>query len=354
VLRSCPAESDEKPHEETTGTLSVMRIFPSVAASVVVVALIAAACGSTTTSPPVTVSQPGTTPGSSSQACATAPDTGTPAGWGTPTTPPAIVPLLVNSPNEMTCGTNRLLFLFLDEKTNAPIADPKRTAKVAFYDLGRDANKPTSTVDTTFVWAIENQRGNYIANVDFPEAGVWGAEITTTAGAATEKIRLTFSVAASSPVLRVGDRAPSTKTPTAADAAGIAKISTDTKPDPALYRTSADQALAKHEPFVIAFATPKFCQSAQCGPTLDRLKPFVAKYPGVDFIHVEPYQLELQDGQLQPVLTNNSLTPTDVVSRWGLLTEPWIFVVDRDGIIRASLELIFSDQELAAALDKVK
>jgi hypothetical protein len=332
-----------------------MRSLPSRPPSLVVVALIAATCGTATVSPPGTGSAPGTTtPASSSQACATAPDKGTPAGWGTPTTPPAVLPYLVNSANEMTCGANRLLFLFLDPKTNAPIADPKRTAKIAFYDLGRDATKPTSTVDTTFVWAIENQRANYIANVDFPEAGVWGAEITTTAGAATEKIRLTFNVAASSPVLRVGDRAPSTKTPTAADAAGITRISTDTKPDPALYRTSADQALAKHEPFVIAFATPRFCQSAQCGPTLDRLKPFVAKYPGVDFIHVEPYQLELQDGQLQPVLTNNSLTPTDVVSRWGLLTEPWIFVVDRDGIIRASFELIFSDQELTAALDKVK
>jgi hypothetical protein len=333
-----------------------MRSLPPRPASLVVVALIAAACGSATTSLAPTASAPGTTtPGSSSQACATALDKGTPAGWG-PAPPPApdVIPYLINSGNEMTCGTNRLLFVFLDPKTNAPIADPKRTAKIAFYDLGRDATKPTSTVDTTFVWAIENQRGNYIANVDFPEAGVWGAEITTTAGETSEQIRLTFNVAASSPVLRVGDRAPSTKTPTAADAAGIAKISTDTKPDPALYRTSADQALAKHEPFVIAFATPKFCQSAQCGPTLDRLKPFVAKYPGVDFIHVEPYQLELQDGQLQPVLTNNKLTPTDVVSRWGLLTEPWIFVVDRDGIIRASLELIFSDQELAAALDKVK
>jgi hypothetical protein len=339
-----------------------MRSLLSRAAFVIFVALVAAACGGTTTTaspPPASASSPPaapgtTTPGSSAQACATAPDPGTPAGWGTPTTAPTVVPYLVNNANEMTCGTNRLLFLLLDPKTNAPIADPKRTVKVAFYDLARDATKPTSTVDTTFVWAIENQRGNYIANVDFPEAGVWGAEVTTTSGTPAQKIRMTFNVAASSPVLRVGDRAPSTKTPTATDAAGIAKISTDTKPDPALYRTSADEALAKHEPFLIAFATPKFCASQQCGPTLDRLKPFVSKYPGVAFIHVEPYKLELQDGQLQPVLSGGNLTPTDVVNQWGLLTEPWVFVVDRDGIIRASFELIFSDQELSAALDKVK
>ena len=295
------------------------------------------------------------TTGASAAPCPTAPDPGTPAGWGTPTTPPVVLPYLINSGNELNCGANRMLFVFLDPKTNAPIADPKRTARIAFYNLGRDTTKPTSTVDTTFVWAIENERGNYIANVDLPEAGVWGAEITTTAAGTSTRIRLTFSVPASSPVLHVGDAAPSTKTPTAAEVGGdIAKISTDTKPDPALYRTSEDQAIANHQPFVIAFATPKFCQSAQCGPTLDRLKPFVARYPSVAFIHVEPYKLELQDGQLQPVLTDGKLTPTDVVNRWELLTEPWIFVVDRDGIIRASFELIFSDQELTAALDKVK
>jgi hypothetical protein len=290
--------------------------------------------------------------------CQTAPDPGTPQGWGAPATAPSVLPYLINTAGEMTCGPNRLLFVFLDPKTNAPIADPERTAQIAFYDLARDPSKPASTVDTTFVWAIENERGNYIANVDFPEAGIWGAQITTKVGRGPdETVRMTFQVSPSSPVVRVGQPAPATKTPTAGDVGGdLAKISTDTKPDPALYRTSEDEAVAKHQPFLIAFATPKFCQSAQCGPTLDRLKPFVAKYPSVAFIHVEPYQLELKDGQLQPVLTGNppNLTPADVTNRWGLLSEPWIFVVDRDGIVRGSFALIFSDAELSAALDKVK
>jgi hypothetical protein len=300
---------------------------------------------------------PATTPAASGS-CPSAPDAGTAAGWGPPSTAPSVLPYLINTSGEMTCGPNRLLFVFLDPTTNAPIADPKRTAKIALYDLGRDPSKPTATVDTTFVWAIENERGNYIANVEFPEAGIWGAEITTGAASASpETVRMTFQVSATSPVVRVGQPAPATKTPTAADVGGdLAKISTDTKPDPALYQTSADEALAKHQPFLIAFATPKFCQSAQCGPTLDRLKPFVAKYPSVAFIHVEPYQLELKDGQLQPVLTGNppNLTPADVTNRWGLLSEPWVFVVDRDGIVRGSFALIFSDAELTAALDKVK
>jgi hypothetical protein len=322
-----------------------MRSLLSRAASVVVVALIAVACGGTTTPPP-------------SGSCPTAPDPGTPAGWGPPRPPePEVIPYLINSSGEMTCGPNRLLFVFLDRQTNAPISDPKRTAKIAFYNLARDPARPVATVDTTFVWAIQNERGDYIANVTFNEAGVWGAELTTMAGIGGEQVRMTFQVSPSSPVVRIGQAAPATKTPTAADVGGdLAKISTDTKPDPALYRTSVDQALANHQPFVVAFATPKFCVSAQCGPTLDRLKPFVSRYPGVAFIHVEPYKLEFKDGQLQAVQTGNppALTPTDVATRWGLLSEPWVFVVDRDGVVRGSFGLIFSDAELAAALDAVK
>ena len=258
----------------------------------------------------------------------------------------------------MTCGANRLLFIFLDAKTNTPVGDPKRTVKVAFYNLGRDGAKPVTTTDTSFVWAIENERGDYIAPVTFAEAGVWGAEIATqTPGGQPETIRLSFQVSATSRVVHVGQKAPATRTPTLRDVGGdIARISTDTAPIKALYETSVADAIAAHEPFLVAFATPRFCKTAQCGPTLDRLKPWVAKYPSVKFIHVEPYKLTFEDGQLQPVLTGDppDLTATEATEQWGLVSEPFIFVVDRDGAVRSSLELIFSDAEIKAALDAVK
>ena len=40
------------------------------------------------------------------------------------------------------------------------------------------------------------------------------------------------------------------------------------------------------------------------------------------------------------------LTATDVTDEWGLLSEPWIFAVDRDGIVRGSYELTITDAEL--------
>jgi hypothetical protein len=258
--------------------------------------------------------------------------------------------VLINSAGELTCGPNRLLFSFLDG-SNRPIGAPDRSASLALYDLARDPAKPTATVDGTFIWAIEGSVGVYVANVSFPEAGAWGAEFrTSTQGGEQETVRLRFNVQPSSTMIRVGDRAPASKTPTG----DPSRISTDDDPEPAFYKTSVDTALAENQPFVLAFATPKFCTSAQCGPTLDRLKPFVTKYPSITFINVEPYVLEDQNGQLQPVLTNNNLTPAQPTLDWGLLTEPWVYVVDREGIVRGSFGLIFGEAELTAALDAVK
>src|SRR4051812_33979736 len=229
-----------------------MRLLPRISvallAAVLVTACTAAASATPTVAPSASVV---------AGSCASAPDPGIPAGWGPPSTPPTLVPVLINQTAEMTCGANRLLFIFVDAKTNTPVGDPNRTVRVAFYNLGRDAAKAVATTDTSFVWAIENERGDYIAPVTFTEAGVWGAELTTQApGAQPETIRLTFQVASTSPVLHVGQKAPASKTPTLKDVGGdVAKISTDTAPNKALYETSIAQAVAAHDPFLVAFAT---------------------------------------------------------------------------------------------------
>jgi len=290
-------------------------------------------------------------------ACGTAPAIDPASvGWGQAATQPTVFPILIANPGELVCGPNRILFSFVDAANN-PIGAPDRTASISIYDLARNAGTPIAQAQGTFVWAIENERGVYVANVAFPEAGTYGAEFTTAkAGAAPEQIRLAFDVQPSNGVVKVGQKAPSTPTPTLSQVGGDAsRISTDTSPLPAFYQVSESDALAQHKPFLIVFATPKFCTSQQCGPTLDRLKPYVEQYPTVTFIHVEPYKLTYDNGELQAVLDPyTGLIPTDVTTTWGLESEPWVFVVDRDGIVRGSFELIFSDQELTAALDAVK
>jgi hypothetical protein len=270
--------------------------------------------------------------------------------WGPPATPPKLTPVLVT--NAIAKGDARILFLYLDANNNVASA-PDRTAKVAFYDLDTDRNKPVATADGAFVWTIENERGMYVVNVNLPTAGNWGAEFTTEApGSPAETVRVQFPVRDSVPTIGIGQKAPASKTPTASDVGGdLAKVSTDAKPDPAFYQTSVADALAAHEPFMLIFATPKFCTSAQCGPTLDHFKPIAAANPAVTFINVEPYRLIFTDGVLQPELdAKGQLQATAITNQWGLLSEPWIFAVDRNGVVQGSYEVTITPAELDAIL----
>ena len=272
------------------------------------------------------------------------------SAWGMPATAPKLTPVLVT--NAVPCGAARILMLYLDS-SNAVKSAPDRTVKASFYNLGRDPNKAVVTADGAFVWTIENERGMYVFNVNLPEAGTWGAEFTTEApGSPAETVRMNFPVRGDIPTIGIGQKAPASKTPTSADVGGdLSKISTDKSPDPAFYKTSVADALAAHKPFMLIFATPKFCTSQQCGPTLDHFKPVAAAHPEITFINVEPYQLKVVDGSLQPVLdANNALQATDITNQWGLLSEPWIFAVDRNGVVRGSYEVTITPAELDAIL----
>jgi hypothetical protein len=323
------------------------------AALLVTVALTIAACGGAASpSPP-----PGATGTLDPGACAAAPaPPESQEGWTTAPSTPSVFPVIVSSSGSLTCGENRLLFTALDDE-NRPVGSPDRTMSVTLYNLGRDGATPTQTAEGTFVWGIEDERGFYVASVTFPEAGRWGAEFETALGdSVPERIRVTFDVATSSPVVRVGEPAPASDTPTAASVGGdLAKLSTDDDPDPAFYEVSVKDAVAAGEPFVLVFATPKFCASAQCGPTLDVVKPLATEVVGVHFINVEPYQLAFADGGLQPVLdASGNLQTTASVDDWGILSEPWIFVVDAEGIVRASFEGVVATEELRAAIEAVR
>ena len=280
-------------------------------------------------------SSPGTTPAASSAS------------------DPSVIPLIVST--EQVVGPNRFVFSFIDPKTNLPVASPDRPASVAFIAPGQ--TDPGPAVPATFVWAIEGERGDYVASTSFPQAGDWKAVfITQAAGGPQEAIGVSFPVRETSTTVAVGKPAPSTTNPTSADVDGdLAKISTDKAPDPAFYELTVADALAQHKPFVLVFATPAFCQSAQCGPTLDRVKAAAASAPDdVAFINVEPYQLTYSEGRLQPVLdANNQLQPVDAVNSWGLVSEPWIFTVGKDGVVNGSFEGVVGDEELKAAIAKI-
>jgi len=332
-------------------------IRPSRLALLCALLMTVAACtsgGGTSTGTPA-ASSPGTSSSTGAGSCpVTPPPSGTPEGWDISAQRPSVFPQVINPAGSVTCGKTRLMFSFLDDQ-NVPVAKPDTTVGVKVFDLAADPAKAVAEGPATFIWAIEPQVGVYVIDIDIPTSGDYGVEFTRTpAGGTAETIRTTMEVQPSSDVISVGDKAPPSKTPTLDQVGGdVSKISTDPNPVKAFYETSIEQAVAAKKPFVVAFATPKFCVTQQCGPTLDRLKPIAAKHPDVTVINVEPYLLEDVDGSLQPVLTNDQLTPTQATNEWHLPTEPWVFVVDRNGIVTASFMLIFSDEELDTAMAAV-
>jgi hypothetical protein len=269
-----------------------------------------------------------------------------------PSSGPTRIPILIDVQDSV--GPSRFLFALADAQNNS-IGSPAVPARVAFFDLAKSATAPTATVDARFIWTIQETKGIYAADVNFTAAGDWAADFTTTKDGLTETTRVKFQVGEKSSTPAIGSKAPITKTPTLADVGGeVQRLSTDQHPDPNFYRVSVEQAIMKHEPFVLVFATPAFCTSRQCGPTLDAVKVIAKDAPKITFINVEPYKLQFTGGRLQPVLdASGQLQATDVTNAWGLLTEPWIFVVDRTGVVRSSFAVIASPEELKAAIASV-
>jgi hypothetical protein len=275
------------------------------------------------------------------------------ASAGTTPTSPSVLPVIITS--QPVVGPGRFVFSFLDSTGVKPLASPDRKAAVAFVAPGE--TEPSKATVAQFIWAIKDMRGDYVIHTDFASAGSWKAIFITEApGSPQEALGVAFEVAADGSAIAVGEAAPASKTPTLVDAGGdIKRLSTDLVPDPAFYKTSVADALARRSPFVLAFATPAFCKSAQCGPTLELVKAVAKDAPSiVTFINVEPYQLTYAEGRLQPVLdAQGQLQPVTSVDEWGILTEPWIYTVDRNGIVSDSFEGVVSEEELRDAVEVI-
>ena len=266
----------------------------------------------------------------------------------------ALTPVLVST--EIVVGRNRMLFNVLASSDNRSVASPDRPLELRFFDLAANQSQAVIETSATYTPTIEGRPGLYRAIVNLDRAGEWGVEaIATEADGSKRSGRMAFSVRESGTTPALGAAAIASNTPTASTPAAIAAISTDTAPDPDFYRQSVAGALAAHEPFALIFATPAFCTSATCGPTLDVVKTAANPFKGrMDFIHVEPYELESVDGHLRPVLSPDNL-PISVAAttEWGLPTEPYIFVVDTNGKVTAKFEGIASADELSAAFGQV-
>jgi hypothetical protein len=141
----------------------------------------------------------------------------------------------------------------------------------------------------------------------------------------------------------VGAQAVPSKTPTLRTST-LEQLTTSTKPDRKLYESSVAEALAAKSPFVVVFATPKYCTSRTCGPVVEVVSDVRRKHAedGIRFIHVEIYE------DNDPTKGENRW-----VKEWNLPSEPWVFVVGADGTIRDRFEGTVSVRELDSAVGEI-
>lgn len=244
--------------------------------------------------------------------------------------------------SELVVGRNRFL-VGVRDRNDAPVAGPDLLVTIAFFDLAESETEPVATSDMDYI-DIGGGRGLYVTTATFTSPGTWGAEVEMIGRGINETARGSFEVAEDESTPALGAPVPAVDTPTADDVAKLSDISTDPDPNPRFYEVSIADAVDAGEPFVVAFATPRFCTSDVCGPALDVVDGVARRFPGTTFIHVEPYDLdEVPD-----------LVPVEAVERWGLPTEPWVFAVDRRGRVAAKFEGALSHDELRAAVRKLR
>lgn len=182
-----------------------------------------------------------------------------------------------------------------------------------------------------------------VPRVDFDKKGPWVAIAMLKGKNGLEATLVNESpVVGDNRVPNVGEKAPLIHTPTAADVGGdLAKIDTRVPPDQ-MHTVDYAEVLGK-QPIVLVFATPALCQSRVCGPVVDVAQEVADRYEGrADFIHMEVYNDNDPNKGIRPQLR-----------AFNLETEPWTFLIDRNGVIRDRLEGAYGVSELEEAMKTI-
>jgi hypothetical protein len=182
----------------------------------------------------------------------------------------------------------------------------------------------------------------YSTELRFPSNGEWLLAAILKEGGELKGTLLPAAVVGEfKKIPKAGQKAPVIHTPTAQDVGGeLSKITTRIPPDTQNKVDYAD-ALGK-EPIVLLFATPQFCQSRVCGPVVDVAEQAKHEYGDkAAFIHMEIYNHNDPEEQVRPQ-----------VRAFHLPTEPWLFAIDRDGIVRDAVEGAFGLKLMHEAVEK--
>jgi hypothetical protein len=215
---------------------------------------------------------------------------------------------------------------------------------VGAYGTAAGGSAPTLSAPST-------ARGVYqVENVTFDQPGVWQAEvIADVQGIGTEDLTAIFPVGAKPALPAPGQPALRTQNLTIAST-GVPLSAIDSRaqggqpiPDPQLHRWTIAKAIAEHRPILVIFATPVYCTSQMCGPSTDAVAHLAKLYADrAVFIHVEIWH-DFNKHEINKAAA-------DWLYRHNDLTEPWLFLIGADGIIKDRWAPLFDISEVAKDL----
>ena len=253
---------------------------------------------------------------------------------------------VVAGDSDFAVGDVRFSFLVIRHDAR-PVARPRATVWLAHSRSGKPFERATARLEPIGPpGAGESAFGGvgsiYVVHLRVARPGSYWL-VAEPAGAKIQALG-ELQVKARSHSIGLGEKAPRSATPTLASTHGaVAELTTRVPPDRALLRDSIAGSLAAHKPFAVTFATPRFCTSRTCGPVVDVVEAARRRFArDVNFIHVEVYKHN------RPALGYNRW-----MRQWGLGSEPWTFLVGRDGRVKAKFEGSVSDQELEAAIRRL-
>lgn len=310
--------------------MTAARTLRSSAVLLVALLLLAlAACGQPTTQSPSN----------------SAPSTSTASGTSVASSPSitaignTITPVLAVS--ELNVGPNRIVVGLL--QNGAPINQPDIQLGLRFFYLDGSVDTQVQSESTAVYRGEGMPFGLYVGYATFDQPGNWSVEISIPNGDTPQIYKMRLDVQATPRVPAIGQAALPSKNLTLNDNPDLGEITSDASPDPDFYQMTIADAIAAKKPFVIGFLTPGYCQTAVCAPNMAVLKKLKNEFKDkVNFIHVEVYPYPFgesfqQQKRVQPMV------------EWDLVTEPWTFLVDADGIIQYRYEggITFAEMEPA-------
>jgi hypothetical protein len=215
-------------------------------------------------------------------------------------------------------------------------------------DLDPDAPGPrfVSGAEATGVY------GAY--DIGFDQPGFWEVTVTAIVDGEAHTTTAAFEVLATSDIPAVGDPAPRTRQPLVGDpGVNPRAIYSRAGPDrpipvPGLHDIAIADAIDAGLPVMVVISTPTYCVSRFCGPITDTIRNLALRHRGdMAFVHLEVWA-DFENNQPNPAALE-WIAPTDRTDG----REPWVFVIDRDGIISHRFDNVATEAELQQAIRDV-